>query len=107
MTAVTTQIVDSVNIRISWAKPYENSETIDAYKILILQTNGVYSELMDHCNGSNDVIILQKYCDIPMLNLRALPYSLSQNALVVAKASAKNIFGWAQFSVPNVDGARI
>ena len=36
MAAVTTQIVDSINVRISWLKPYENSEAIDAYKILIL-----------------------------------------------------------------------
>ncbi len=36
MTAVTTSIVENVNIRIAWSKPYENSEAIQAYKILIL-----------------------------------------------------------------------
>lgn len=77
MTAVTTSIVDSVNVRVSWAKPYENSEAIDAYKILILQSNGIYSELLEYCDGSSAVIILQEYCDIPMASLRAVPYSLS------------------------------
>jgi len=107
MTAVSTSIVDSINVRIRWVKPYENSESINAYKILILQSNGVYSELLSYCDGTQAVIILQSYCDIPMASLRASPYSLSQNSLVIAKASAKNIFGWAQFSTPNVDGARI
>jgi len=52
MIPVTTSIVDNVNVRIQWVKPYENSEPIDAYKILILQSNGVYSELTQWCDGS-------------------------------------------------------
>lgn len=35
MVTVTTAIQDQVKVRISWIKPYENSEPITAYKILI------------------------------------------------------------------------
>ena len=31
MAAVTTSIVDNINVRIDWTKPYENSETIEKY----------------------------------------------------------------------------
>jgi len=42
-----------------------------------------------------------------MATLRASPYSLAQKSLVVAKITSKNVIGWAQFSIPNIDGARI
>lgn len=57
MATVGTSIVDNVNVRIAWAKPYENSETINQYKILILQSNGIYSELLQYCDGSQAAII--------------------------------------------------
>jgi hypothetical protein len=36
MAAVTTSIVDNVKVRIGWDTPYDNSEDIEIYKILIL-----------------------------------------------------------------------
>lgn len=95
MAAVTTLIDSNVNIRIRWDKPYENSESIEVYKILILQSNGVYSELIPLCDGSKTLIITQRYCDIPVATLRASPYSLAQKSLVVAKITSKNAIGWA------------
>jgi hypothetical protein len=77
MATVTTLIVDSLNVRIDWTKPYDNSETIDQYKILILQSNGIYSEIIDYCNGYDEVIKTQEYCDIPMRVLRASPFNLA------------------------------
>lgn len=49
----------------------------------------------------------QGYCDIPMTVLRAVPFSLAQKAMVVARASAKNVIGWSSLSLPNTDGAKI
>jgi hypothetical protein len=42
-----------------------------------------------------------------MATLRAGPYSLAQKALLVAKITSRNLIGFAQFSIPNIDGARI
>ncbi len=107
MVAVTTSVEDDTYVRITWVAPYDNSEPIEAYQILIQQSNGAYSEHTGACNGAVAPIKTQLYCDIPMASLRGLPYNLPQKALVVARATAKNVIGWSALSLPNTSGARI
>lgn len=47
------------------------------------------------------------YCLVGMHDLRAAPFSLTYNTLVVAKVLARNERGWSAASDANVDGARI
>jgi hypothetical protein len=88
MSALTKAVESDTYIRISWSSPYNNSNDIDAYQILIKQADGTYSELIAECNGALLAIITQQYCDVQMSTLRAAPYSLVYSDLVVAKASA-------------------
>ena len=84
---------------ITWEQPYDNSETIVAYKILIQQSNGQFSEDVAHCDGSQAATIAALSCNIPMSTLTAAPYNLVQNALVVVRAAALNSIGWSDLSL--------
>lgn len=46
-----------------------------------------------------------KYCLVPLTTLRASPYSLAYNALVVAKVRARNSVGYSAYSTANSAGA--
>ena len=105
MQTVITSVSGQVNVRITWLQPYDNSEIITAYKILIQQSNRVFSEQLASCDGSQSTIMTQLYCDIPMATLSSAPYSLIQNALVVVRASALNEIGWSDLSLQNTIGA--
>ena len=107
MSTVTTAIESSTFIRISFAAPHDNSNSILEYEILIKQKNGVYSELTAECDGSIALIRTQQYCDVSMATLRLAPYSLVFNDVVVAKAAARNLIGWSAYSVPNLVGGLI
>lgn len=102
-----TTVQDETLVRIDWTPPYANSEPITAYRIIIQQANGVFSEQIEDCDGSDATNIANTYCDIPMTVLRAAPYSLVQKAIVIAKVSAKNVIGWSPISLPNTAGAQI
>ncbi len=86
MSAVTTSVVSSTNVRITWSTGNANGEaTIDAYKILILQSDGTtYTEDTTNCNGALSGIKSQLYCDIPFATLVASPYSLPYGTLIQA-----------------------
>jgi hypothetical protein len=108
ISSVTTSIVLPTYVRIAWIAPYANSATVDSYKILLLQSDGLtYSEDLPDCDGSNSTIISQQCCDIPMSSLTQAPYLLAYNALVVAKVQAHNAVGWSALSSANTIGATI
>lgn len=44
---------------------------------------------------------------MPMSVLRATPFSLTKDTVVVVKIRAKNVNGWGEYSVPNTSGALI
>ncbi len=58
MSAVTVAL-SNTDVRISWSAPSSNSDTITKYKILILQSDGTYSEDTTDCDGTDSTIISQ------------------------------------------------
>jgi hypothetical protein len=75
-------------------------------------------EILDHagtayhvetteCDGSTSEIVAALYCDVPVSVLRASPYNLELQDLVVARVSAYNERGWGTPSDPNGSGALI
>ena len=67
-----------MNIRISWSPPTDNFKTVTAYQIEIEDVDGTYIEDVDNCDGSNDLILTQMYCDVPVkTSLRLDPYFLT------------------------------
>lgn len=100
--------VDANSIKISWTDPYGNSEPILDYQILIRQSDLItFTETTDHCNGQVDPAKSSKYCFVPLTVLRATPYLLTLNNLVVAKARARNVWGYGAYSESNTAGAYI
>ena len=57
--------------RFTWVVPDDGASPITAYYLEVLHYDGVsFSEASDHCDGSNDPLILTNaYCEIPMLTL--------------------------------------
>ncbi len=66
-----------MSIKISWAKPFENYNAIDKYRIYIRDTTGTEWNLDEvNCNGAVPMIVTERYCVIPMNTLRAAPHNL-------------------------------
>ena len=60
-----------------------------------------------NCKANAEPFLSQRYCFMPLSTLRAAPYNLIYNDMVVAKARAKNSKGFGHFSEPNIFGARV
>lgn len=51
-----------------------------------------------YCDGSDEPVLSNEYCEIPMSALRLDPYNLVFNQDVLAKVQASNIYGDSQLS---------
>jgi hypothetical protein len=60
-----------------------------------------------NCNGQSDPAKSLLNCYIPLTVLRASPFSLQYNDLVVVKARARNVWGYGAFSENNTSGAHV
>lgn len=90
MSPVVTSI-NGVNIQFSWTAPSKtNGSPILAYQIYFKSIDGTYSLLPLYCDGSNSTIVQQQKCLVPMLVLRAAPFSLFGGSLAVATILAVN-----------------
>jgi hypothetical protein len=95
--------VDPLSVKISWVAPYDNSEPIDAFEVLIRTSDSTtYSAVPSPCATT-----LALFCFVPLSTLRTTPFSLSRNNLVVVKARAHNQFGYGDYSEPNTAGATV
>jgi len=109
VSAITTSIDDETGgVRITWAAPYSNSDTVSQYLVQIQDTNQVswYSELIN-CDGSSVQIIQSRSCLIPMATLRGAPFSLAFGQVVKVKISSRNVNGWSLPTQSSVNGATI
>ena len=85
----------------NWTAPADNSAAITAYKIEILDKAGsAWSEETTYCNGSNQYVMGNRSCVIPMSVFSAVPLSLALGDLITVRASAYNVNGWGPTSVP-------
>jgi hypothetical protein len=106
--AVTTALADA-SARISWVAPSSNHKTIVSYDIEIADAAGSsYFAELTHCDGGvGSAVVTQLYCDVPVSVLRAPPYSLLLQDLVVARVRASNELGAGAYSPDNTVGALI
>lgn len=95
-----------LEIKITWIKPYDNSEPVIDYEILIQKADGSFAEATE-CNGRTTSIIQSMLCYVPVQTLRAAPFNLPYDKLVVMKARARNQFGFGDYSETNTAGARV
>jgi hypothetical protein len=61
---------------ISWQAPPDNGEPLLGYFIYLRKTDGEYELETDHCDGSDQDIILALSCTIPLTVLRQSPFAL-------------------------------
>ena len=57
-----------------------------------------------NCSGTDPSL---SYCDVPMTVLRAAPFNLKQDDLVVFIVKAVNLIGQGLYSEPNTSGVLI
>ena len=95
-------------MRISWVAPSNNYKTITAYAIEILNAAGsLYLSEATYCDGTSSEVVANLYCEVPVSVLRAAPFSLLLQNLVVARVRAINMLGAGPFSEANTVGALI
>jgi hypothetical protein len=105
--AVSTALADAA-ARISWTAPSNNYKTISAYDIEIkVQDGSSYQAVTAYCDGTSAAVVSGLYCDVPVSVLRASPYSLDVQNLVVARVRAINELGAGSYSPDNAAGALI
>jgi hypothetical protein len=79
LNVITSNVAGAKTVNISWSLPSNTGGTgvlITAYKILIKQSNGTYSESPANCNGSNPTTISNMYCLMDMSVFTTIPYNL-------------------------------
>jgi hypothetical protein len=100
-------VVTSVNettgdLVLTWTAPHDNSATITAYKIEILDKAGTnWNEETEYCNGADAYVMGNRTCSIPMSKLYAAPFSLALADPIYVRVSAYNVNGWSPTSTPS------
>ena len=94
-------------IRIQWTAPYQNSAPIIAYKVFIANAEGDFIQDLIYCDGSQEPILSNTYCEIPMSALRLNPYNLAFGQEILAKVQASNIYGDSGISDVSLIKAKI
>ena len=98
----------ALDVAIAWVPPDANGLAIDAYEVLVLESDGATWTAAAGCDGSEPGIVAAARCDVPMATLRAAPFALVLNDPVIAKVRAHNLLGWSlAYSPPTVTGATI
>ena len=102
-----TSTVHNHFVKVSWVPPYENSAPINGYEIFIGDDQGVFLHETTYCDGRNEPVFSQLYCEIPMAALHTDPYNLPFDSEVQAKVKASNMFGESPVSEVSTVNARI
>ena len=67
---------------------------------MIKQSDGLYSEQLDNCDGRWASLVRDQTCTIPLLVLQAAPYNWALGDSIYAKVSASNVWGESAMSTP-------
>jgi len=90
------------NVRIAWdPTPNERDSAVIAYRVLIRQKDGLFSQELLNCDGTSLAVVSSRSCFIPMDILRADPFWLVEGDLVVATIEALNEIGYSDVSAEN------
>jgi large repetitive protein len=98
----------ALDVVIAWVPPDANGLAIDAYEVLVLESDGATWTAAAGCDGTEPTVVAAASCAVPMATLRASPFALVLNDPVIAKVRAHNLLGWSlAYSPPTVTGATI
>ena len=84
------------NVVVTWTAPSsDEGSKIVAYRIMFLQSNGVYSPDVVDCDGTNATVISNLQCTVPMISFISPPYSLAEGILIVVTVEGLNAVGYS------------
>lgn len=96
------------DVLISWTAPDDNFESVTSYSLQVLDNTGLqYHDANSYCTEDAATILANRLCTISMAELRAAPFSLTFNKVVVARVKSTNQFGTSDYSQPNILGANV
>jgi len=105
--AAVTTTAASEKIQISWTTPFNNYESLDAYRVSIKTSTGTFQTETTNCDGASTAVFSGLSCLVPVSVLTAAPFSLSAGDVVQAVVEAHNARGWGPASPENTAGAII
>lgn len=75
---------EATDVRISWTLPADaGGVPVTEYTIGILTSGGVAYEVDPSCDGADATVMANLFCLVPMASLRAAPFNLVLDDLVV------------------------
>ena len=99
--------ITNLDVKITWTEPSNNFAAIEYYTVRVLESNEVdFIDETLYCDGTNEQVVQQKSCLIPLSVLLQEPWNLQFDQLITATVTACNRNGCGVESVPNTDGAR-
>jgi hypothetical protein len=99
--------ITDLYVKIQWTEPFLNYLPLTHYSILLVDTDGLFSEVTSLCDGSAQTTITNRYCLIAMSSFWDEPLSLAQDDLIEAKVVAHNARGASDASPANTAGATV
>jgi len=100
-------IIDQLKVRIGWNQPYNGGSPVISYTVEFKNNQGKFVSIGSSCDGSDQAVVLLRYCDVSFQGLRGNPLNLLQNNLVVVRVLATNKIGSGAFSDFNTEGILI
>lgn len=83
-TPVTTLVGE--NVVITWSEPSTGGSPIEMYQIRIQESDGVsYRSDLTYCDGTDATIVAELSCTIPVIHLKAEPFSIAWAGSIYAK----------------------
>lgn len=104
--------IDTANVDtkviITWAAPMTNYADLLSYTLQVLNSNRKdYADANSYCDEDSANLLTDRKCSMTLTELRAAPFSLTYNQIVVARVKSENIYGVSDYSQPNILGATI
>jgi hypothetical protein len=85
---------NDVSVKLAWNYPQDNGDSVDEYIIEIRGKDGEFYTSLATCDGSNPVIVTNRYCFIFMDTLRNAPFNLVKGDRIVARGNSRNLKGF-------------
>lgn len=98
---------NGLDVDLAWTAPTDNQQALTAYRILILEADGDYSEQIPECDGTDAGVLATASCTLSHQTLRAAPYLLQQGGQVLFTVAAQNSYGWGATSQLNTATAAL
>lgn len=104
---VTTSVLSSGGVQISWTAPNNGYDTIDQYELQIADSSDAWQTVAACSNANSASLLTTRICEVAMADLMTGSYNLAFDALVKARVRAHNSRGWGAYSNANTAGAKV